>query len=213
MSRRRRTNFRRPLPRLNRKINAMKIASRIPSVVRPLRSDPPVYRVTTSFPRTLRFYVASASSPSSSFSPSRLITSIFNSNAPSAPTVHVYIQRVNVWSNDQSVLYVDTVDIPSDAQYQSTFQDNGVPGSRRAALQLIPSREIRETAFDASNTTAQFQIRTTGTTDIIIDVHVVYRVTPTGGASFDQPTHTSVTPQLLSTVSGSASRTTPQPSV
>jgi hypothetical protein len=148
-------------------------------MLRPV-TDPPSYKATSIFSRTVRFIGSSAGF---NLTPNSVLTVLFGT---SLSNYQIQFMSLNVWglttaeSSDIPLIVTVTNDVSS--LDNTEFTDRGVFGSSRPNVHLRYAHEVRDHWFASSATTIVTSISqivpTPVTTGLIADVHVRLLLTP-----------------------------------
>jgi hypothetical protein len=147
-------------------------------------SDPPSYKATTIFSRTVR--VVGGADPTLIVTPTSILTALFGTTAASAP-YQLQFMSINVWglttqdSQDLPLLVTVLNDTTgSTGSDPTTFSDRGVFGSSRPNVHVRFSHNIRDTWLLGSSTAlATISQAAKTSAGLIADVHVRILFTPT----------------------------------
>lgn len=143
-----------------------------------ISSDPPVYDVQPEYARRVRFkQTLTSEAPAVTITPASIATAVFGSQSGPNSRIQLRFESIRIWATDQSSIQLsvnDTPDFTNNALH--TFEDDGVPGSRRACIGVRFSRQARLTYWIGTDDTTIATVTSVPPGLLIADASVVFRV-------------------------------------
>lgn len=156
--------------KLETQIKTLQRQNKVDSVLLRSIPDPPMYKLTNVFSRTVRINLTAAGT----ITPTTIFTSL--GLLAAAASFRLSVNHFTAWANttDTDVLVITVSETPI-AGVARDFSDRGTAGSVRPNLHVQFSRIMRETWFDSAST---FTLLSTSNFPTIFDVNVNIELTP-----------------------------------
>lgn len=166
--------------RLTQQLNSIKLSIKTTPYLVPPIMDPPQYKQTNVFSRTIR-YISNATPET--ITPTTIMNTLIAASARN--NFNIQFIKVRAWStaSSASVLQLSVInDTEGSAPDYRNFSDRGTPGMYRPSVHVAFGRDINENWYPNNGTQGIVIVNATPTASatepVILDFHVNIQITP-----------------------------------